>query len=252
MDLNKIFNEDCLTTMNKLKKSSVDLVLTSPPYNMTKRKGGYADKGKRYDVYQDWKSEGEYIHWMSHIFQGYDQILKKNRVILFNFSYSIENPILPYHLISYLGQNTNFTLADTIVWKKPTAIPHPASANRCRRIFESIYVFCRKSELDTFFMRKDYTIGKNGQKYYSVVDNFIEAPNNDESTTLNKATFSTSLVRQLLKMYGPEGGVVYDSFMGTGTTAKGALLEEMNYLGSEISFEQCQWAEKRLAKILIK
>lgn len=249
MDVNQIFNEDCLITMNKLPQSSVDLVITSPPYNMTKRKGGYADKGKRYDVYQDWKTEDEYLEWMKLIFDGYDRILKKNGSVIFNFSYSIENPILPYHLISYLGKNTTFTVVDTIIWKKPTAVPHPASYNRCRRIFEMIFIFSRKTEMDTFFMRKEYTVGKNGQKYYGVVDNFIQAPNNDESTTLNKATFSSSLVRQLLKMYGPEGGIVYDSFMGTGTTAKGAKLEGMNYWGSEISKDQCDWALNRLSKI---
>ena len=44
MDINIIHNEDCLVTMKtKIDKKSIDIVLTSPPYNMTKRKGGYAD-----------------------------------------------------------------------------------------------------------------------------------------------------------------------------------------------------------------
>ena len=47
--------------MSKMDSKSIDLVLTSPPYNMTKRKGGYADKSKRYDVYLDWKNDKEYI-----------------------------------------------------------------------------------------------------------------------------------------------------------------------------------------------
>ena len=60
MKNNIIYNEDCLITLDKIDEKSIDVVLTSPPYNMTKRKGGYADTG-RYDVYQDWKTEEEYI-----------------------------------------------------------------------------------------------------------------------------------------------------------------------------------------------
>lgn len=46
MDRNKIYNEDCFETIkNRLNKKSIDIVLTSPPYNMTKRKGGVSDSG---------------------------------------------------------------------------------------------------------------------------------------------------------------------------------------------------------------
>ena len=58
--MNKIFNENCLETMQRTElENKVDLVITSPPYNMTNRKGGYADKSKRYDVYEDWKTEND-------------------------------------------------------------------------------------------------------------------------------------------------------------------------------------------------
>lgn len=60
MDRNIIYNEDCFETMSsKLKPNSIDIVITSPSYNMTRRKGGVSDTG-HYDVYTDWKSEEEY------------------------------------------------------------------------------------------------------------------------------------------------------------------------------------------------
>ena len=82
---NIIYNEDCLITLDKIDEKSIDVVLTSPPYNMTKRKGGYADTG-RYDVYQDWKTEEEYINWMVLIFNKIDNVLKDNGVIIFNIN----------------------------------------------------------------------------------------------------------------------------------------------------------------------
>ena len=117
MKNNIIYNEDCLITLDKLDEKSIDVVLTSPPYNMTKRKGGYADTG-RYDVYQDWKTEEEYIDWMVLIFNKIDNVLKDNGVIIFNINYSIENPILPYKVICEIDKQTNFALVDTIIWKK--------------------------------------------------------------------------------------------------------------------------------------
>jgi DNA modification methylase len=247
MELNKIYAEDCLVTMGRMSDDVIDVVLTSPPYNMTSRKGGYADKEKRYDVYVDWKTEQEYLDWTVNIFNHIDRVLKPNGVILYNFSYSIENPQLPYTLMSSLIQNTCFTIADTIVWKKTNSIPHPASYNRLNRIVEFIFVIVRKDEVKTFNCFKDVVkTSPKGQKYYEVVDNFILAKNNDKSTKINKATYSTDLCEQLLKVYSKEGLVVFDPFIGTGTTAVACKNLGMFYVGSEISEEQVKYCFDRL------
>ena len=92
-ELNKIYNEDCFKTIDRMVSDNikVDTILTSPPYNMTKRKGGYADTG-RYDVYEDWKTEEDYLNWTINLFNKFETILNKQRAIIYNFSYSIENP----------------------------------------------------------------------------------------------------------------------------------------------------------------
>ena len=63
---------------------------------------------------------------------------------------------------------------------------------------------------------------------------------------MNKATFSTELVRKLLKIYAKKNSVIYDPFMGTGTTALACIIDEHKYIGSEISKKQCLYAEKRI------
>ena len=84
MEKNIIYNEDCFVTIGKMSENGdkVDCVLTSPPYNMTKRKGGYADTG-RYDVYEDWKTEEDYLKWTVDLFNGFDGILNENRTLLY-------------------------------------------------------------------------------------------------------------------------------------------------------------------------
>jgi site-specific DNA-methyltransferase (adenine-specific)/modification methylase len=243
-------NEDCLLTMEKLPNKTVDCVLTSPPYNMTKRKGGYADKQPRYDSYNDWKSEEEYNEWTSNIFNHLDRVLVDNGVVLYNFSYSIENPWLPYTMIASIIENTPFTVVDTIVWKKSNSIPHPASYNRLNRIIEFVYVLARKKEVKTFNCHKKVSkISPSGQKYYEIVDNFITAKNNDETTTLNKATYSTEFCVKLLEIYTKEGDLVYDPFMGTGTTGVACRMINRHFIGSEISESQVQHSNERLQNL---
>lgn len=249
MDINCIYNEKCEETMARMiaNGEKVDCILTSPPYNMTKRKGGYADTG-RYDVYTDWMPADEYIGWTVDIFNQFDKVLKENRVILYNFSYSIENPSLPYRLVAAIVDNTPFILIDTIIWKKKAGLPFPANGKRLCRNWEYIFVFARKGEEDTYENnRRIKSISeKTGQKYYEAIYNFVDAANNDGKCELNQATFSSELCVKLLDIYCRPWWVVYDPFMGTGTTAVAASKMGINYIGSEISPDQCEYANNRI------
>ena len=215
-------------------------------------RSGASDKyNSRYDTFQDFKSDEEYIDWTVKIFNGYDNVLKLNGCVLYNVSYSSENSSLIWLLIADIIRNTNFTTADCIVWKKNSAIPNNRSKNKLTRICEWVFVFCRKTEIETFYCNKKVvsTIEKTGQANFENLFNFIEASNNDGSNDLNKATFSTDFARRLLLMYADKDFTVYDSFMGTGTTAEACIIEKMNYIGSEVSKAQCEYAEKRLQTI---
>jgi site-specific DNA-methyltransferase (adenine-specific)/modification methylase len=252
LDLNSFYNEDCFETLKKIDDKSIDCVLTSPPYNMTKRKGGYADKQTRYDEYEDWKTEDEYNAWTCDLFVTLEKKLKENGVILYNFSYSIENPALPYTMLGKLLQETNFTVADTIIWKKSNSIPHPASYNRLNRIVEFVYVIVRKNELKSFNCYKKVSkVSPKGQKYYEIVDNFILAKNNDGTTDINKATYSSEFCIKLLNLYTKEQDLVYDPFMGTGTTGVACKMIGRNFIGSEISSSQVEYSKKRISEILL-
>ena len=238
--------------MERLESNSVDLILTSPPYNMTSRKGGTSDKG-RYDIYRDWMSETDYLLFTVNLFKRFDKILKKNKVVIYNFSYSIESPSLPYKLVNEIEKNTNFGLVDTIVWKKKSGLPFPANKQRLSRNWEFVFVFVRKEDFDTFDIYKGIssTSEKTGQVYYNVFYNYIEASNNDGKCPFNNATFSTDLVTQLLDLYATDGYVVYDPFMGSGTTAVACKMKGLPWIGSELSENQIKWANDRLEKVVV-
>lgn len=242
MEINKIYNEDCLLTIKRL-YGKVNAVITSPPYNIIRPNS--TDRG--YDIYKDDKTNDEYIEWTLNIFKGYNQILVENGIILYNMSYGTENTILMSLLIADIIRKSDFTLADIIVWKKQTATPNNVSHNKMTRIVEFVYVFCRKEEFYTFNCnKKKLKERETVQAIYENVFNFVTAKNNDNSTDLNKATYSTELVRKLLLLYTKDNDLIYDSFMGTGTTANACIIENRSFIGSEISKEQCEYAEKRI------
>ena len=252
-ELNKIYNEDCFKTIDRMVSENikVDTILTSPPYNMTSRKGGYADTG-RYDVYEDWKTEEDYINWAIKLFNKFELILNNQRSIIYNFSYSIENPSLPYKLVSDIVKNTDFDIVDTIIWKKKCGLPFPANGKRLCRNWEYVFVFVRKEEVNTYENnRRVKSISeKTGQRYYEAIYNFVEAPNNDGKCPYNQATYSSKLCDKLLDIYTKDGWVVYDPFMGSGTTAVSCKRRRLKYIGSEISEAQVEYSNNRLNKFL--
>ena len=112
---------------------------------------------------------------------------------------------------------------------------------------EFIYVFCRTTESGTFYANKKIISTRaNGQKMYENIFNFVEAANNDGSCSLNKATYSSELCKKLLSIYCPQNGLVYDPFMGTGTTAVACEEMGLSWCGSEISTKQVEYANNRI------
>lgn len=259
MSIVKFVQDDCLDFMNMLseKNRKVDIILTSPPYNTSRPSSERSMQNHegRYKVYNDLRTGEEYCDWCIDIFNHIDKILKPNGVVLWNVSYGTDATIntegigLMWNSISDIIRHTNFTVADKIVWKKKSALPNNVSPNKLTRICEEVFVFCRKNEYKTFHANKEVSkIGKNGQQFYKVIYNFIEAPNNDGSTSLNKATYSSNLCVQLLNMYAPKNGLVYDPFMGTGTTGIACEILNLNCIGTEIDAEQVEYSKERLNK----
>ena len=249
-ELNHIYNEDCFQTMCRMDENNIkiDTILCSPPYNMSKkRKGGFADSG-RYDLYKDNLEEEDYLKWTVDLFNKFDLILYNQRSIIYNFSYSIENPSLPYKLVTEIVKNTSFDLVDTIIWKKKCGLPFPANGKRLSRNWEYVFVFVRKDEVNTYEnnRRVKSVSEKTKQKYYEAIYNFVEAKNNDGKCPYNQATYSTELCDKLLDIYTQDNWIVYDPFMGSGTTAVSCKKRNLNYIGSEISSQQVEYANQRI------
>lgn len=250
----QIFNEDYRDTIYRMEKEGllVDGIITSPPYNSNKKAGNNTMNERnqlfvRYDVHIDNMTTAAYAQWSLEVFQNYDRILKPGGIVLYNLSYGSENTTDWIHALHLILTQTDFTLADVIVWKKSSALPNNVSKNKLTRIVEYIFVLVRANDFHSFSTNKKVVSRRsNGQAMYGNIFNFIEAKNNDGPNPLNRATFSTDLIGQLIDIYFPAGALIYDSFMGTGTTAAACKMKGLNYIGSEISEKQVAYARERL------
>ena len=250
--------------MDRFDNSTIDIILTSPFYNTNKKAGSNktldntsAKNGQynyiRYDTHIDNMTNDEYCDFTKKLFNTFDNILSHNGVILYNINYGSENTDGMFRAINSIITDTPFTIGDVIVWKKKNALPNNCSKNKLTRIWEFIFVLCRKTEIKTFYCNKKIkSYRKTGQPSYENICNFIEAKNNDGSCPYNKATYSSELCEKLLKLYAPSNATVYDPFMGTGTTAVACKKMGLKCYGSEISKKQCEWAKNRLDSITIK
>lgn len=246
MDINIIYNENCLETFNRIDNQSINGIITSPPYNInTKRSDNYYNNG--YSEL-DGLSEEEYLEIRTNEFKEFSRIIKDDGVICYNISYSKDNPILPTLLISKVHNETDLTISDIICWKKNTSLPFQSSSNKLSRITELIYIFVKKKSLHTFKSNKEISKinEKTGQKFYKHYTNYIEAKNNDGIKCQLKASFSQDLVDQLINIYFPKESLIYDPFSGIGTTQLSCIRNGCNYIGSEITKEHYTIAMKRI------
>lgn len=258
MELNKIYNEDCIETLRRMEDKSINVILTSPPYNKS-RQQSYSEQSLatmqgHYKDFNDARSNEEYIAWTLERFAEFARVLADDGVVCYNMSYGsdeIRTTELMWLVVSSILQQGKFTMGDCIVWRKKTATPNNVSPNKMTRICEFVFIFCKRESYDSFHCNKE-VVGENsrtGQRIYENYYNLIEAENNDGTCEIHKATYSTSLCFQLLDRYGVSGGmrgVVYDPFMGTGTTAIAAIEQKMDFIGSEISAEYCEYANQRI------
>lgn len=258
MDIDTIYNEDCLATLERMEDGNgFDFIITSPPYNtnvkananrnvLTAKVNEKYYTYARYDGYDDSRTNEEYCEFIGNLFNKIDQKMKPNGCVLWNASYGNENAdALFLSLVTII--NNGFSIADVISWKKSCAMPNTSSSNKATRICEFVFVICRNDELKTFRSNKKESGRRpDGQMMYRPFTNFIEAKNNDGSNPYNKATFSIEFVQKLLNLYVCGGGIVYDPFMGTGTTAVACKKMGINYIGSELSQNQVQYALNRI------
>lgn len=244
-------NGDASKICKKLQNSSIDLVVTSPPYNVNLGNNKYNKNS--YDLYIDNIDHQEYINWLKSIFNViYDKLVIGGRVCI-NIGdgkngaiptssdviqFMKELKYIPYtHIIWNKSQVGNRTSWGS--FKSPSSPSFPTP-------FEHILVFCKesrklKSKGETDLTKEEFI------KWSLALWEF--PPETKQKAIGHPAMFPLELPTRCIKMFSYIDAVVLDPFCGAGTTCVAAKQLDRKYIGIDISEKYCTISRQRLANI---
>lgn len=227
----KLFNEDALSLLSRLPNSSIDLILTDPPYNIALNSTGNIKLTNGKTINND------IADWDKYSINPLDYIKDFKRVI------SPKGNIFIFTSYSLLGKwheafDKEFKTFQLFVWHKTTPT-------------ESVYKnsFLNSCELVVCLWNKHHTWNFLGQKE---MHNFFECPSCRYPEKISSPNHPTqkplALIEHLIRIASNPNEIVLDPFMGVGSTGEAALNLNRRFIGCDICKDYCDASLKRLSK----
>lgn len=238
IEINRIYNENCIDTLRRIPDNFVDLVVTSPPYNMNLRirNGKYCSRqivkefSTKYEGFDDNMPLEEYYEFHLEVLR---ELLRVSGLIFYNIQIVTGSKRAFFRIIGELSDY----LKDIVVWDKGYAQPAMAARVLNRRT-ELILIFDAKNAISRQFEEVNFGRG--------TLDDIWEIKRGRKVTDTHSAVFPEALVKTIIDNFTLPGALIYDPFMGTGTTAYVARAMGRNFLGSELTEKYFEVANKRL------
>jgi len=250
-----LYCADCKDVVYQLKDNSVDLVISSPPYNIGRNYGAYQDKKINY---MDWQ-----INFWNEVFTK----VKDDGHVFLNIQPSRQNPLWCYELVSQL----NWKIQNTFIWNKRIEIDGyvrgQGTTSQSKKYICNgwEYVFHLTKNGETEISQKESGVGYHpqwaeenakrfGKTWRPTVNSWHIPYETIGHGSINKqfmkgkhpAIFPKKLVEKCIKVSGIKNGVVLDPFLGTGTTCIVAEDMGFNSIGVEIDPNYLEFALKKL------
>jgi site-specific DNA-methyltransferase (adenine-specific) len=252
----ELHNEDCVEGMGRrLRPRSIDVVVTSPPYNL----------GVRYRSFDDAISREQYLAWLDTWSAGIERVLGDDGSLFLNVGSKPTDPLVPFQVLEIVRKHLH--LQNAIHWIKSIAIqkedvgddlsiPNGISVGHYKPInsprflndcHEYVFHLTRRGDvkLDRLAVGVPYQDKSNVARWHSAKDDvhcrgntwFIpyETIRSRQDQRPHPATFPTKLAEMCIKLYGlSKTKLVLDPFFGIGQSALAALALGVNFIGFEI------------------
>lgn len=252
VELNKIYNKNCIFGLKELDNDSVDLVVTSPPYDNMRQYDGSVDEW-------DW---GVFLMTVKELYR----VTKPGGVCVWVVGDQTKNGSETGTSFKQALEfvNRGFNLNDTMIWVKKNPMPQ-VKQPRYSQVFEYMFVFskgkpktfnpimiptkcggqiydstCKNIDGESGRVHKTFSINK--EKVHGNVFEIAVAQNK----TGHPAVFPEELAELHIKTWSNEGDLVLDPFVGSGTTALVSKRLNRNWIGFDVNEEYCKIAKERL------
>lgn len=271
--MNKIYNQDCNTFMDNLirnkKELKIEVIITSPPYNIK----------KKYFSYKDNKNLKEYISWIGEVADNCYKIMDSEGSFFLNISGTPAEPLIPFLVLQRLLES-GFFLQNTIHWIKSISVEEKDIGNNNQQksnfsighfkpitskrylsdLHEYVFHFSKSGNviLDKLAIGVEYQDKSNIKRWKTNNQDkrdrgniwFITYPTIQNSRE-HPATFPEKLPEFCIKLHGIKNNpnfLVYDPFMGIGSTALACIDLGVNFIGTEIDKKYIRIANNLIKK----
>ena len=251
-----IYNTDCIAGMHKnLEPQSVDVIVTSPPYNL----------GVRYKQYDDAISRRDYVRWMGEWAEAAKRVLRVDGSLFLNLGSKPSDPWVPFEVLAEMRKY--FVLQNVIHWIKSIAIQKddvgdypgitrnvtvghfkpinsPRYINDCH---EYIFHLTRRGDvkLDRLAIGVEYQDKSNVARWHAAQGDrrcrgntwFVpyETIRDRATERPHPATFPIKVPKMCIQLHGlKKARLVVDPFLGIGHTAAACLELGIDFVGFEI------------------
>lgn len=254
---NKVICGDCIELMKKMPEKSVDVIVTSPPYNI----------GVKYNSHEDNMPFNEYLDWMEEFSKECFRVLKENGSFFFNIGDKPSDELRSFKVAERITKK--FKLQNTINWIKSIAIPeenvnvgHYKPVNSRRYLnngHEFIFHFTKKGdvEVDKLSIGVPYQDKSNIGRWENAKQDLRDRGvmwfipyETVQSEKMHPAMFPIKLPEMCIKLHGLKKGklLVLDPFMGSGSTCIASKNLGCDYIGFEKDKMYCEIAKNLLSQ----
>lgn len=234
--LNQVHCDDCLSAMGRMPSGSVNLVVTSPPYNLLNSSGNGMKNGnggkwskaalmlrKGYAEHGDSMPHADYVEWQRECLREMLRVLTPDGAIFYNHKWRVQKGLLQ----DRSDIMEDLPVRQIIIWQRSGGFNH--NPGYFLPTYEVIYLVANPG------FRLAPKAGGIGDVWQIRQDRGNPHP----------ASFPVELARRAIAATTAE--VVLDPFIGSGTTAIAALMEGRQYVGIDLSHEYCRLARERIA-----
>ena len=231
--LDKIICGDSVEVMKQIPDGAVNLVVTSPPYNLKNSTGNGMKDGRGgkwenaalkngYTHHDDCMPHEKYVEWQRDCLSEMMRIIPEDGAIFYNHKWRVQGGLLQDRHDIMNG----FPIRQIIIWKRKGGLNF--NAGYFLPTYEVIYLIAKPK----------FKLAPKANGYGDVWE-FTQEMNND-----HPAAFPVNLINRIISSTNAK--IILDPFMGSGTTAISAMSFNRNFIGVDISPEYCEMAQRRI------
>lgn len=256
MKINSIYNKSS-EKMVEIPDKSIDLMVTSPPYNIDIEYGNTWKDGKivksKGEKYKDNLEEAKYQEMLGNVFNETKRVLKDDGQLWVNIKnrYTKEVIIPPFWILDFFK---DMYLKNVVIWNFDWG--GSTSKRFCSR-YEYVFLFTKNKKKYTFNLDdvKIPALNYRPDRYKSQMKNPSDVwkisliSGNSKERTSHPAQYPEELIERIIKVSTNKDDIVLDPFMGSGTTAVVAKKLNRNFIGYETNADYVKISKNRLKNV---